>query len=96
MATKAGEGAATAVAHIAGKAGESAAMAVAHIAGKAGEGAAIAAAQWLRNPSNLTDHPDDYANAGTLGLMSSFFEALGHFFMGPDFARRPRSAAYVC
>ncbi len=84
MAAKAGEGAATAVARIAGKAGESAAMAVAHIAGKAGEGAAIAAAQSAGTQAISPIIQMIMRMPGHLGLMSSFFEALGHFFMGPD------------
>jgi LysM repeat protein len=67
--------------HIAGKATEGAALTMAT---KAGEGAAMTAAQQAGAQVVSPLIQMIMRMPGHLGLMTSFFEALGHFFLGQD------------
>lgn len=73
-------GAESAVHVAAGKAGEAAVM----VAAKAGEGAAMSAAQQAGANAISPIIQLIMRLPGHIGLMSSFFEALGHFLIGQD------------
>lgn len=74
----------TASAQFASKFSESAIATAAQMAGKFGEGAAMSAAQNAGAQAISPMIQMIMRMPGHLGLMSSFFEALGQFFMGQD------------